>query len=174
MARKQVPAAQQEVNLSDPSGDDYEALSRDRIPVRSMTEADLQNVIATDRKITGRDRSAFYKRKMAGVLRESGVRVSLVAELEGSFAGFLMARLDYGEFGRTDATAVIETMGVNPAFEGRDVGRALLSQLLSNLASLKVEQVTTTVEWDNFELLAFLKRCGFYPSQRLSFSRRVL
>ena len=173
MARSKVPSTMQEVNLSDPSGDDYEALSRDRIPVRSMTEADLQNVIATDRKITGRDRKAFYKRKMEEVLRESGVRVSLVAELEGSFAGFIMARVDYGEFGRTEATAVIETMGVNPGFAGHDVGRALMSQLLSNLSSLKVEQVTTTVEWDNFSLLAFLKRCGFYPSQRLSFSRRV-
>jgi ribosomal protein S18 acetylase RimI-like enzyme len=173
MARSKVPTVSQEVNLSDPSGDDYEALSRDRIPVRSMTEADLQNVIATDRKITGRDRKAFYKRKMEEVLRESGVRLSLVAELEGGFAGFLMARVDFGEFGRTEATAVIETMGVNPGYVGRDVGRALLSQLLSNLSSLKVEQVTTTVSWDNFALLAFLKRCGFYPSQRLSFSRRV-
>ncbi len=173
MARSKVPTVSQEVNLSDPSGDDYEALSRDRIPVRSMTEADLQNVIATDRKITGRDRKAFYKRKMEEVLRESGVRLSLVAELEGGFAGFLMARVDFGEFGRTEATAVIETMGVNPGYAGRDVGRALLSQLLSNLSSLKVEQVTTTVSWDNFALLAFLKRCGFYPSQRLSFSRRV-
>ena len=173
MKRQQVPPVSPEINLSDPVADDFEALSRDRIPVRSMTEADLANVIAIDKKITGRDRTAFYKRKMAEVLRESGVRVSLAAELEDSFAGFLMARVDFGEFGRTEATAVIETMGVAPAFAGRDVGRALLSQLLSNLSSLKVEQVTTTVQWDNFQLLAFLKRCGFYPSQRLSFSRRV-
>ncbi|CAA6603439.1 conserved hypothetical protein [Rhodospirillaceae bacterium LM-1] len=174
MPRNQMPPVSQELNLSDPSADDFEALSRDRVPVRSMTDADLSGVIAIDKKITGRDRTAFYKRKMAEVIRESGVRVSLVAELEGGFAGFLMARVDYGEFGRTEATAVIETMGVSPAFSGRDVGRALLSQLLSNLSSLKVEQVTTTVQWDNFQLLAFLKRCGFYPSQRLSFSRRVV
>lgn len=174
MPRNQVPPVSPELNLSDPSGDDFEALSRDRVPVRSMTESDLAAIIAVDHKITGRDRSAFYKRKTAEVLRESGVRVSLVAELDGGFAGFLMARVDYGEFGRTEATAVIETMGVAPAFSGRDVGRALLSQLLSNLSSLKVEQVTTSVAWDNFALLAFLKRCGFYPSQRLSFSRRVV
>jgi ribosomal protein S18 acetylase RimI-like enzyme len=173
MTRNQVPPVSPELNLSDPSGDDFEALSRDRIPVRSMTEADLSSVVAIDKKITGRDRTAFYKRKMAEVLRESGIRVSLAAELEGAFAGFLMARVDFGEFGRTEATAIIETMGVSPGFAGRDVGRALLSQLLSNLSSLKVEQVTTTVEWDNFQLLAFLKRCGFHPSQRLSFSRRI-
>jgi ribosomal protein S18 acetylase RimI-like enzyme len=170
MARKtETP----EVNLSDPSSDDFEALSRDRIPVRSMTEADLPAIIRVDKKITGRDRTAFYKRKMNEVLKESGVRVSLVAEVGGEFAGFVMARVDFGEFGRTEAVAVIDNIGVSPAFTGRDVARALLSQLLSNLSSLQVERVTSTIEWDNFALLGFLKRCGFHPSQRLSFSRRV-
>jgi ribosomal protein S18 acetylase RimI-like enzyme len=163
-----------ELNLSDPSSDDFEALSRDRVPVRSMTEADLPAIIRVDKKITGRDRTGFYKRKMSEMLKESGVRVSLVAEVGGEFAGFVMARVDFGEFGRTDAVAVIDNIGVSPAFAGRDVARALLSQLLSNLSSLQVERVTTTVEWDNFALLGFLKRCGFHPSQRLSFSRRVV
>lgn len=172
MARKAAPIPR-DVNLSDPSGDDFEALSRDRVPVRSMVEGDLAKIVSTDKKITGRDRTAFYKRKMSEVLKESGVRVSLVAEVGGEFAGFVMARVDFGAFGRTEPVAYIDTLGVNPAFSGRDVGRALMSQLLANLASLKVETVTTTTEWDNFGLLGFLKRCGFYPSQRLSFSRRV-
>ena len=120
-------------DFSDSSGDDFEALARDRIPVRSMVEADLPAIVATDRKITGLDRSAYYRRKLDEVLRESGVRVSLVAELDGQFAGFVMARVDFGEYGRTASTAVVDTIGVNPAFAGRDVGRALLSQLTANL-----------------------------------------
>lgn len=165
--------AAKEVNFSDPSGDEYEALSRDRVPVRSMEEGDLAAIIGVDRKITGRDRTAYYRRKMAEALNESGIRVSLVAEVDGQFAGFVMARVDYGEFGRTAAAAVIDTIGVNPAFGNRNVGRALLSQLLANLASLRVERVYSQLDWDNFGLLAFLKRIGFAPSQRLSFSRRI-
>ena len=162
-----------EPDFSDPSGDDFEALSRDRVPVRSMVDGDLAAIINTDRKITGRDRTPFYKRKVAEVLNESGVRVSLVAEVDGQFAGFVMARVDFGEYGRTANTAVIDTIGVNPAFGHRNVGRALLSQLLANLASLQVERVYTQVVWDNFGLLAFLERAGFRPSQRLSFTRRI-
>jgi ribosomal protein S18 acetylase RimI-like enzyme len=162
-----------EADFSDASGDDFEALSRDEVPVRSMTESDLPAIIGLDRKITGHDRSAYYKSKLAEVLRESGVRVSLVAEVEEQFAGFIMARVDYGEFGQTVNTAVIDSIGVHPAFANRHVGRALLSQLMANLASLRIERVHTRVGWDAFPLLAFLQKSGFHPSQRLCLTKRL-
>ncbi len=166
--------AQREVNLSDPSSDSPDALARDRVPVRSMRADDLPAIIGLDRRITGRDRTAYYKRKVAEAMNESGVRVSLVAEIDGQFAGFVMARVDFGEFGRTSATAVIDTIGVDPAYAKQGVGKALLSQLLANLNSLRVEVVRTQLDWDQFGLLAFLNSCGFKPSQRLSFTRRVV
>lgn len=164
---------QREVNLSDPNPDAPEALSRDRVPVRSLRADDLPAIIGLDRRITGRDRTAYYKRKVSEALNESGIRVSLVAEVDGQFAGFVMARVDFGEFGRTNPAAVIDTIGVDPAFTHRGVGRALLSQLLANLYSLRVEVVRTRLDWDDFRLLSFLKACGFRPSQRLSFTRRI-
>lgn len=162
-----------EVDFSDSSGDDFEALARDRVPVRSMTEADLPAIIATDRKITGRDRTDYYKGKLTEALQESGVRVSLVAEIDGQFAGFLMARVDYGEYGHTASAAIIDTIGVSPAYAKRNVGKALLSQLMANLASLRVEKVRTRVAWNDYDLLAYLEHSGFKPSQRLCFSRHV-
>ena len=165
--------APREVNLSDPHADAPDALSRDRIPARSLRAEDLPAIIGLDRRITGRDRTAYYKRKVSEALNESGVRVSLVAEVDGQFAGFMMARVDFGEFGRASATAVIDTIGVNPAFAHRGVGRALMSQLLANLSSLRVEAVRTQLNWDDFGLLSYLKACGFKPSQRLCFTRRI-
>ena len=162
-----------ESDFSDPSGDDFEALSRDRIPVRTMTAGDLAAIIAIDRKFTGRDRHASSQRKLIEVLEDSGVRVSLVAEIDGVFAGFIMARVDYGDYGRAASTAVIDTVGVHPTFIGRQVGAALLSQLLLNLASLRVEKVHTQVPWTGFDLLTFFHRSGFQQAQRLSFSKRL-
>jgi ribosomal protein S18 acetylase RimI-like enzyme len=170
---EQRPAPQGEVNLSDPSSDDYAALSRDRIPVRSLAESDMAAMVAVDRKMTGADRTAYYRRKVAEVVNESGVRVSLVAEIEGRFAGFVMARTDFGEFGRAQPIAVLDTLGVEPAYARQNVGRALMSQLLTNLASLGVEKVQTQVAWNGFGLLGFLARCGFTPSQRLCFTRKI-
>lgn len=139
------------------------------LPVRSMTEDDLPSIVRTDRKTTGRDRTPYFHRKANEALRQSGVRVSLVAELDGQFAGFLMARVDLGEFGRTDPVAVLDTIAADPAFKGRGVGRALMEQLLLNLRSLRVERILTEVEWNDFDLQRFLVRTGFGPSQRLSF-----
>jgi ribosomal protein S18 acetylase RimI-like enzyme len=163
-----------ELDYSDPSGDDFEALSRDRIPVRSLVADDLPAIVAIDRRITGRDRTPYYKRKIDEALGESGVRVSLVAETGDWTLGFIMARVDYGEFGQTEPEAVIDTIGVDPAHSHQNVGSALMSQLLANLSTLKVERVRTEVPWDNFALLNFLNRCGFLPSQRLSFSRPII
>lgn len=161
-----------EPDFSDPNSDDFEALSRDLVPVRSMEREDLESLVRIDRRITGRDRSSYYKRKVSEAIDESGVRVSVVAEMQGEIAGFIMARVDYGEFGRTATDAVIDTVGVDPAYARKGVGRALISQLLTNLDALRVEQVRTEVEWNDFDLLGFLDNVGFKPSQRLAFVRR--
>ena len=114
-----------EINYSGEAAPDYGPLARDRIPVRSMAEGDLRALVAIDRRITGRDRAAYFQRKLADALTESDVRVSLVAELDGGPVGFIMARVDLGEFGRVETTAVIDTIGVDPDYRNKGVGRAL-------------------------------------------------
>ena len=101
-------------------------------------------------------------------MRGNGVRLSMVAEIDGTPAGFVMARVDYGEFGRAETEAVLDTLGVDREFSGQNVGSVLISQLLTQLANLRVEQTRTIVEWNNSELLAFLDRMGFRPTQNFT------
>ena len=163
----------QEINYGNPPPADFGPLQRDKIPVRLMQERDLRALIAIDGRITGRDRSSYFERKFADALNGSNVRVSLVAELDGVPVGFIMARVDLGEFGRLEPAAVLDTIGVDPDYRGRGIGRALLSQLLVNLATLRVEIVRTELDWRDRELIAFLDRCGFRPSQQLCFDRAI-
>jgi len=160
-----------EIDYGKPAEADFGSLARDRIPVRSMQESDLRALVTIDERITGRARPAYFERKLTEALRESDVRVSLVAELDGGPVGFVMARVDLGEFGRPELTAVMDTIGVDPDYRGRGVGRALLSQLLLNLAGLRVERLRTEIDWRERELLGFLDRCGFRPSRQLCFER---
>jgi hypothetical protein len=67
---------------------------------------DLRKISAIDKANTGIDRSEYYTRRLHESLHESGVRVSLVAELEDYPVGFIMARVDFGEFGHTKACRV--------------------------------------------------------------------
>ncbi|HET7806415.1 MAG TPA: GNAT family N-acetyltransferase [Pseudolabrys sp.] len=163
-----------EIDYSARPAADFGPLARDKIPVRSMAEGDLRTLVRIDRRITKRDRAAYFERKLTEALTESDVRVSLVAELDGVPVGFIMARVDLGEFGRVETTAVIDTIGVDPDYRNRGVGRALISQLLANLGTLRVEKIRTEVDWQDHDLLAYLGRNGFLPSQRLCFDQPLI
>ncbi len=145
----------------------------EELPVRSMAERDLPAIVRLDRKITGRDRSTYYARKAAEALGRSAIRMSLVAEQDGRIAGFLMARVEFGEYGRAEPTAVLDTIAVDPDDGRRGKGTALLEQLLLNLASLRAERVVTEVEWGQRSLLGFLARTGFVPSQQIALVKEI-
>jgi ribosomal protein S18 acetylase RimI-like enzyme len=136
------------------------------VRVRNLAPADLAAVIELDAKITGRRRSEYFETKLAQALHETGVRVSLAAEADGTFAGFLLARVWYGEFGAPEPFAVLDTLGVHPAFARRGVGRALLGQLRVNLFALGIRSLHTEVAWADQALLAFFQHAGFQPAPR--------
>lgn len=152
---------------------DFEPLARDAFAVETLREADLEHVARIDRRLTGRDRRGYLCRSHREALADSALRVSLVAKSDGLLAGFLMARLDYGDFGRTEPVAVIDTVGVDPLRARQGVGRALLSQLFINLRALGVERVETVVAPDNLDLLGFFLAAGFRPAERLAFLKRL-
>jgi predicted N-acetyltransferase YhbS len=163
-----------EVDYSDPAANDYEALPRDRVDVRILQREDAPALARIDSKNTGRDRSAYLAELVDEALDESAVRVSLVARVDGIVRGFVMAKADFGDFGRTEPVAVIDTIDVDPDTARQGIGSALLSQLFVNLQALQVARAETVVSRENLGVLAFLYRCGFAPSERLGFVRRVV
>jgi len=169
-----APARQGDPNdWSAPAADDHPLLARDAVDVRLLTAKDLEDVVRIDRHITGRERGAYMRHALDEALRESGVRVSLAARADGVMAGYVMARADLGDFGRTEPVAVIDTLGVSPEYAHRGVGHALLQQLFLNLDALRIERVETIVEARALELLGFFHGAGLAPAQRLSFVKRV-
>ena len=162
-----------EISFGPGADNDYERLARDSADVRAMTPVDLNDIVRIDRGITGHDRAGYLKAKLSEALDDTSLRVSLCARRDGANVGFLMARVDRGDFGRTEPVAVIDTLGVDPAYARHGVGRALLSQLFANLGALRVERVETIVAASDLALLGFLYGTGFAPSQRLPFVRRL-
>jgi len=162
-----------EVDFSSPDSDDSDALSNDKVLVRSMKESDLRSLISIDRKIFGTERTAYFERKQYEMLNASGIRVSLVAEMDDYPVGFIMARLDYGEFGHAGQEAVMDTLGVDPGYQGHGVGQSLMTQLMANLSVLQVETVRTEVEWNDTDIIAYLGRVGFSPAQQITLFHKL-
>jgi predicted N-acetyltransferase YhbS len=147
--------------------------ARDTVDVRTLSAKDLEDVVRVDRHITGRERGEYVKHALDEALRESGVRISLAARLDGVVCGYIMARADLGDYGRTEPVAVLDTIGVSPEYAQRGVGRALLEQLFLNLDALRIERVETQVEARALELLGFFYGAGFAPAQRLAFVKAL-
>lgn len=161
----QTPAAQE--------GNNSEALARNKVDLSPLKPDDLYDVVRIDKGITGQRREAFFYELVDEAMKDSAVRVSLVARVDGIAAGFVMARTNFGDYGRTEPVAVLDTIGVDPDYSRKGIGRALLSQLFANLAGLRVERVETVVASKDFQLLRFFYDVGFEPSQRLVFVKRV-
>lgn len=139
----------------------------DAVVVRSLRPSDLEAVILLDAKNVGRRRDEFFKLKLTQALSETGITVSLAAELDGAFVGFLFARVFYGEFGVTERVAVMDVIDVHPDFRHHHVATALLNQLRTNLVGLGLHVLRTEVGWDSTDLLGFFRREGFVMAQRL-------
>ena len=142
-------------------------LEEQTVVVRRLRPDDLEAVVRLDAKNIGRRRDEYFKVKLEQNLAETGIQVSLAAELDGAFVGFLLARVFYGEFGTMEPVAVLDTFGVHPGFRGQGVGRALVGQLATNLRGLGIPRLRTDVSWDDQDLLGFFHHQGFRPSAML-------
>lgn len=141
-------------------------LEEQDVLVRRLRPDDLDAVIKLDAKVIGRRREEYFKLKLKQALSDTGIEVSLGAELDDIFVGFLLARVYYGEFGAVEKVAVLDTMAVHPDFQGRGVASAMIDQLRTNLLGLGIPTLHTEVSWTNPRLLSFFNREGFAPAPR--------
>lgn len=163
--------------MADPRDDTEELgpgeLPTDAIPVRTLSEEDLDAVVRIDRAATGLSRRDFYEAKIVRALEDSSVQLSLAAEIDDHVVGFLIVSFYYGEFGVPETVAVMEAIGVHPDYRGRNVSAALFRQLDMNLQALGVEKLRTEVDWQQLELMRFLAHIGFAPASRLCLERSI-
>ncbi len=145
---------------------EQESKETENIVIRRLRPADLGPVIDIDSRASGRRRTEYFKLKLKMAMNETGIEVSLAAELDGMFVGFLIARVYYGDFGVAEPAAILEVVGVHPDFRGRGIGHALIGQLATNLLGLGVGRISTEVNWSDPAMMTFMQREGFVPAER--------
>ena len=160
----------------------------DKVKIRVLDENDLDAVVGIDKRVLGKERRAFWKRKIA----YAGIypRPALVAEIEGKVVGFILGYVSGWEFGVPDTIGWIDTLGVDPAYQRRGIGKVLFNDLIEifkrsgreetieaeETEKLKVEGVNvvyTLASWTDWDLLQFYHAMGFQKGEMLNLKLEV-
>jgi len=142
--------------------------------IRIIHEEDLNQVIALDEKVVGRQRREYYEGKFVRALgRVQHIATSLVAEQGGRILGFIMGDLFLGEFGIPESTATIDTIGIDPEMHRKRIASALMQEYCNNVKAAGVNRVITRVEWSDWDLQRFFHSHGFKPSQTISLELNI-
>lgn len=145
-------------------------LAREDVTIRVMRESDVTPVTEIDYKVFGKRRPEYYERKIAEVLDEESGRLvtSLVAEVGGQVAGFIMGGVYLGEFGIPETIASIDTIGVDPDYQRQGIAGYLLDEFKTTVNKAGVNKVHTLVNWGDTDLLGFFASTGFVAANTLN------
>jgi len=142
--------------------------------VRPLRSTDLESVIAIDSAYVGEPRRRFFEKRLAHAKRHPEDFIHVGVTRDGALAGFAFARILRGEFGRDQAIATLDAVGVARDSQERGVGHALMDGLTKAMREKKVQSLQSQAEWTNHGLLRFFDASGFRLASRLVLERSVL
>ncbi len=142
--------------------------------VRPLRSADLERVIAINSAHVGEPRRRFFEKRLSHAKQHPDDYVHLGIARNGTLVGFAFARVLHGEFGREQASATLDAVGVEHDSRERGVGRALMAGLIRLLRERGVQSLQSQADWTNHPLLRFFDSSGFRLAPRLVLERSVL
>jgi len=100
-----------------------------KLNIRPLTIGDLDAIVEIDRKVLGKVRRDFWRKKIelpSPRYPFSGV----VAELEGKVIGFIVGEVSGWEFGIPETVGWVSTIGVDPDYQHKGVARKLSQEFV--------------------------------------------
>lgn len=145
------------------------------VTIRLMKADDFDAVVAIDEKVLKTCRHEYYRIKFDKIFGSSiYLPISLVAETQdGTVVGFVMGELYMGEYGIYQEEATMDTIGVDPKYRRKGIGKQLMDEFVEHLRKLGVKKVNTLVGWDDSELIQFFGANRFSPSKTINLERSL-
>jgi ribosomal protein S18 acetylase RimI-like enzyme len=145
-----------------------------KIEVRLLNQSDFKAVVVIDEKVFGHARPEYYETKFARALDEKNrIPLSLVAEIGDTVVGFVMCELFIGEYGIPVTTATLDTIGIDPDYQGQGIARQLMDDLIGHLRKAGVQKVNALVDWNDWQLIRFFSASGFSPAKTINLELKI-
>jgi ribosomal protein S18 acetylase RimI-like enzyme len=143
------------------------------IAIRPMEERDIPRAVEIESAILGAKRSTTLRGSLTAYLAKGERNASVVAETEGKVVGFLVGDIRAWDFGEDQEIGWIRIVGIDPAYQGHGVGKALGDALMRYFETRGITTVRTTVEWDSGDLIAYFRTLGFERSGFIGLEKRL-
>jgi ribosomal protein S18 acetylase RimI-like enzyme len=144
----------------------------ENIKIRTLKKEDLGTIIEIDKKVLGENRKDYWERRLARI-NEPSSKISLVVEVEGRVAGFILGDVSGWEFGVPDTIGWIETIGIDPVFQKKGLATALAHELMKHLKATGVRTIYTLVSWEDWDLLQFFHTMGFTRGEMINLELKI-
>ena len=146
-----------------------------KLNIRLMRAEDFDAVVRIDEKVLKSVRPEYYERKFEKLFESQDyIPGSLVAELEdGAVVGFVMGEIYLGEYGIFQEEATLDTIGVDPEYQHKGVGKQLIDEFIGHLREVGVKKVHTLVGLDDSQLIGFFNANNFTPSKTINLERTL-
>ncbi len=123
------------------------------VRIRRLRDSDLPEVLAIERKVFPED--AWTEEMFASELDQAATRYYIVAESEGTVAGYAGLSAPAGDQGD------VQTIAVRADRQGEGIGTALLADLIGTAAARHCREVFLEVRADNDRARLLYLRTGF-------------
>jgi len=144
----------------------------ENLKIRTLKKDDIEAIVRIDEKVLGENRKDYWEKKLA-LINDQSPNVSLIAEVDGKVAGFILGDISGWEFGVPETIGWIDTIGIDPVYQKRGLGTGLANELIKHLKAIGVRTIYTLVKWDDWDLLQFFHAMGFTRGDMINLELRI-
>ena len=131
------------------------------LTIRALTRDDLPAVVAIDAALEGRPRGDYVQRRLTAALREPALHAQFAATDDSGLAGYILARVLEGEFGRAEPGLRLEMVGMRAGARGHGGGTQLFRVLADWASRHGIRNLHTGATWHDAQMLHWLGAMRF-------------
>ena len=142
------------------------------LKIRAIRLEDAEDIERISLSISNDVADIDFTKLLDHKIKHGGEEKSLVAEVGGKVAGYMISNTLHAGFG-LKKSAWIVTMGVDPEHMGRGIGVKLAEAIFDVYRKKGIKHIYSSVMWDSIDLLSFFKTLGFERSDFINLRKEL-